>query len=59
MQNVSFISSIKVDATFDKNRGLNNKQIRPGARAKLIQWNNKSKWIKYRDYFYPDLKVGL
>ena len=25
----SFISSIKVDATFDKNRGLNNKQIRP------------------------------
>ena len=55
----SFISSIKVDATFDKNRGLNNKQIRPGARAKLIQWNNKSKWIKYRDYFYPDLKVGL
>lgn len=25
----SFISSIKVDATFDKNRGLNNKQIHP------------------------------
>jgi hypothetical protein len=25
----SFISSIKVDTTFDKNLGLNNKQIRP------------------------------
>lgn len=40
---VSFISSIKVDTTFDNHHGLNNKQIRPVVAAKLNKWTKKTK----------------